>query len=125
MKSLFKKIFVRYFTAILIGLAIVIALISAAGMINSIRSNFGEIGLITSPAAGTVNDAVAAAVEEQYIVREYDGRIGVFIPGDTQPIQVVQVYVMYLPEPDRTLLREGIDVKGRVALNELLEDLRS
>lgn len=125
MKSVIKGFFIRHFAAFLIGALIVAAFLTTGGMIRSIKNNVDEFGLITSPVGITADEAVAVAADEQYIVREFEGRIGVFVPGDSQPERVVQVYVMHLPESDRALLRTGITVNGKGELETLLDDFRS
>ncbi len=126
MKLKIKEFLKRHFSAMLIGLLLAAVFAVTCSMINAIRDGIGEFEMVNSPAAITVlGEAKPASVGDVYSVREYDGRIGVFIPGDTQPIRVIQVYVTYLPEADRAKLRKGIEVIGKRELAELIGELES
>lgn len=67
----------------------------------------------------------AAPTQGTYVVREYEGKVAVFVGGDTQPGMVLDVYVSYLPEADRRLLETGIAVEDYPKLVRLLEDYAS
>jgi len=58
---------------------------------------------------------------ETYTVREYNEKIGVF-SSDGILVRTVDVYVKTLPEADRRMLREGIEITGEKQLNSLIED---
>lgn len=64
----------------------------------------------------TVNDETEADVE--YIIKEFDGKIGVFKNGDFQ--YMINVYVFTLPEYDKKLLSQGIKVSSEQELNDVL-----
>ena len=55
------------------------------------------------------------------IVREYNGRIGIFSEKD-ELLEVINVYTKTLPETDRRLLREGIIVTSEQELRGIIED---
>lgn len=59
--------------------------------------------------------------EESFTVREYMGRIGIF-SSDNTLLRVLDVYVKTLPEADRRLLGEGIEILGKKQLNAVIED---
>ncbi len=59
--------------------------------------------------------------DKKYIVREHMGKIGVFSIDGTL-LYNIDVYVKTLPEADRRLLGEGIEIIGKEALNELIQD---
>ena len=63
--------------------------------------------------------------QNTYIVKTYNGIIGVFADQSETPIQTVEVTVSSLPEGDQQSLEEGISVKGTNALRRLLEDYES
>lgn len=67
----------------------------------------------------------AIATAEQYILREYDGRVGVFSVGDDTPREILPIYVIYLPSKDREDLARGIYVSGTDALRSIINDLES
>ena len=60
-----------------------------------------------------------------YIIREYDGQIGVFAEDEVTPRRIVAVEVALLPEADLKMLRGGITVRGEDRLNSILEDYES
>lgn len=69
----------------------------------------------------------SCSVEEaEFVLREYDGCIGVFSPrsGDG-PISVTDIELRSLREADREILSSGIAVADREELLSLLEDLGS
>ena len=57
-----------------------------------------------------------------YILREYEGKIGIFSSESKTPQQLLDVYVFTLPEADRIALRSGIRVYSSDALRSLIED---
>ncbi len=63
----------------------------------------------------------AEAVPKKWILREHEGRIGIFNEKNVL-IQVIETYVKTLPLSDRSLLREGIEVYSEEALYSLIED---
>ena len=58
----------------------------------------------------------------KYVLKEYEGRIGVFKNESTMPTEVLNVYVFTLPSADRSALKIGISVYGAEALQSLIED---
>ena len=59
-----------------------------------------------------------------YTVKEYFGKIGVF-DEDGVLVNMIEVYTKTLPKADRILLREGITVTSKQALDALIEDYSS
>lgn len=57
-----------------------------------------------------------------YIVKEYNGNIGIFPEDSTQPKRTVHINVADLPDEDRYLLECGILVRSETELRELIED---
>lgn len=62
------------------------------------------------------------AMNEKFILREYEGRIGIFVAGEKEPLEVLNVFVFTLPTTDRAALKIGITVYGADALRTLIED---
>ncbi len=60
-------------------------------------------------------------VSNKYIVREHMDKIGIF-SEDGVLIRSIDVYIKTLPEADRRLLKEGIEIIGKDALNALIQD---
>ncbi len=70
----------------------------------------------------TLSGSESALPEDTvYIVKEYMGKIGIFLEDGTL-YRVLEVYVKTLPEADKRLLGEGIEVVGRQALSDLMQD---
>jgi len=65
--------------------------------------------------------AVACSVNT-YILREYEGKIGIFSADETLPDEILDVFVFTLPDADRQALRCGIRVYSEEALQRLIED---
>ncbi len=59
--------------------------------------------------------------ERVWIIREYEGRIGVF-SEDGALLDVIDIYTKTLPETDKNLLREGIRITSEQALRAIIED---
>ena len=78
---------------------------------------------ITADSQAPISSTLADGV--MYVVKEYEGIIGVFLPGSDVPIQLLDVFVETLPASDRALLAKGISVTGKAALQSLLEDYGS
>jgi hypothetical protein len=58
-----------------------------------------------------------------YLIREYDGRVAVFTPENSDTPEIVyDTLVKYLPDYDRAALREGIPVKDLGELVSRVED---
>lgn len=65
-------------------------------------------------------------VREGFILKEYDGFIGIFSPGfEKIPITVTDIEVSTLREADKELLRAGIYAASREEMMQLLEDFGS
>lgn len=60
--------------------------------------------------------------EAGYLIGEYEGSVAVFRLGEDVPFQVLETPLSMLPEEDRRLLREGIQVETEEALASILED---
>ena len=58
---------------------------------------------------------------EIYTVKEYCGKIGIFVQGKDAPSAVLDVYVFTLPEADRKMLNEGFDV-SEAEIYSVIED---
>lgn len=64
--------------------------------------------------------------EGGFVLREHDGNVAVYYAGfDKVPAVVTEIEVGQLPEADRKMLAEGMEVGTREELLLLLEDLGS
>lgn len=83
-------------------------------------------GLSNSDSLNQENlDAEGAEEDYLYILKEFNGKIGVFRVGREFPDSIFDVYVSSLPESDQEYLIEGIKVKDQVELRNLKEDYSS
>ncbi len=60
--------------------------------------------------------------EYEYILREHDGRLAVFLKDKDTPEMIFDVYVRLLPEYDRGQLNQGVYVKDYEELISRIED---
>ena len=60
-----------------------------------------------------------------YYLVEHNGKIGVFTPGISEPIMVIDVNVNTLPDHDREALENGIYARDEEELNKRIEDYSS
>lgn len=92
---------------------------SAADQI--VSSNFTSI----TPSSQESSAMIAAASrqnESLYIVKEYNGHIGVFREGDKHPFEEIDIDVSIFPEEDQKLLHDGIRARGTAELTRVIED---
>lgn len=59
---------------------------------------------------------------EKYIMRDYNGRIAVFVYGEDEPQEVFDVFTSSLPRGEAERVYKGITVEGDEALQKLIED---
>ncbi|MDR1002339.1 MAG: BofC C-terminal domain-containing protein [Oscillospiraceae bacterium] len=60
-----------------------------------------------------------------FVVRQIDGKIGIFGGTDEQPITTIDVDVAELPEEDRNLLESGLIAESYSELVSIIEDYQS
>ena len=68
--------------------------------------------------------AVMESVFESLIAKEYLGKIGVF-NTDGVLVRVIDVYTNTLPEADRHMLEEGIEIMSEKQLYSIIQDYSS
>ena len=56
-------------------------------------------------------------------VKEYDGRIGVFMSGSRTPYRIIEYDISLLSEYDRSMLETGITIETEYELQRLIEDI--
>ena len=72
---------------------------------------------------GSLGVLPAGAMGPGYLLREVDGRIGVFYPADAEmPTMLTDIRVRDLPLGDRLELSSGVRVSDYGAVARLLED---
>ena len=70
----------------------------------------------------TTTQPITQTIQTTYIIKEYGGKLAVFVPEEAQPLAVYEVYVHLLPENDIELLRKGICVDDDYTLIKTLEN---
>jgi hypothetical protein len=73
----------------------------------------------------TTTTTTATTAAQKYIIGSWDDKLAVFIPPDTSPYQLYDIYLASLPEEEQQKLREGIIVNDEQTLASLLEDYTS
>ena len=68
--------------------------------------------------------AVVESAFETLLVKEYLGKIGVFNAGG-ELVRVIDVYTKTLPEADRRMLEEGIEIMSEKQLYSIIQDYSS
>ena len=70
---------------------------------------------------------ITSEMREHYIVKENDGRIGVFAyrNGETHFLYNIDTLVRFLPEADRRLIEQGVVFQTREELTAFEEDFSS
>lgn len=124
MKKRVKEFIKSHAAAFLAGVIALVAIFATKVMLDSVKNGIEEICDVVYTIDVNPEDRYNVSREE-YILKEYEGRIGVFHNGETQPIKVEQTYTAYLPEADRAALRYGITVYGWNAVEKLLYDFHS
>ena len=63
--------------------------------------------------------------ESVYKLSVYNGKLAVFILGDSEPIKIYDLFLTSLPTKDAEVLRDGILVYSKPDLQQLIEDFTS
>lgn len=84
-------------------------------------SNFTSIAP-SSQESSAIHAAASQQNESLYIVKEYNGHIGVFRDGDKLPFEEIDIDVSIFPEEDQKLLHDGIQARGTAELTRVIED---
>lgn len=64
----------------------------------------------------------AASSAVQYLLKDHGGRLALYRQGESEPLEVYEVYTHLLPEQDVESLRAGIPLQSEEQLDRLLED---
>lgn len=87
----------------------------------NVSSNFTSIEP-SSQESHAMTAAASQQDEDLYIVKEYNGHIGVFRDGDKLPFKEINKDISIFPEEDQRLLRDGIQARGAAELTLVIED---
>ncbi len=63
--------------------------------------------------------------QDSYLVRTYDGKIGIFKNEEKSPFEIIDVDVSSLPQTDQLLLATGIEADSTAELQRIREDYES
>lgn len=61
---------------------------------------------------------------QQYILKDYNGRIALFVSENETPIEVFEIFTTSLPQQDAALIKKGIHVTTE-ELKNILEEYTS
>mgnify|MGYP000910276837 CR=1 FL=1 len=87
-------------------------------------SSYSTANTLSSQESGN-SSAVTAESEEVYVVRAYNGHIGVFRGAETKPFRVSTTDISLLPEIDQEDLKRGKSVHTLAEVEKILEDYDS
>ena len=76
----------------------------------------------SASAAASLPSTVSAGKQAVYLVKTYNGKIGIFRAETDKPFRVLDVNVNSLPKADQELLRSGISVQSSEELQTIIED---
>ncbi len=76
-------------------------------------------------ANSSVSEPSSVPEDTGYVLRAYEGHIGIFRTGEDTPIEEMDVKLESLPEADQKLLEEGIPAKDKETLRSIMEDYES
>ncbi|MCH3972192.1 MAG: BofC C-terminal domain-containing protein [Oscillospiraceae bacterium] len=90
----------------------------------SVYSSSNPLSSQGSTAGQASLGSAASGVQKQalYLVKTYNGKIGIFRVGETKPFRVLEVETASLPPADQELLRSGISVQSTQELQSVIED---
>lgn len=58
----------------------------------------------------------------QYILKDYEGKLAVYLPDASEPEKIFNVYLSTLPPFDRGQLQQGVKIKDYAELVQRIED---
>ena len=78
-----------------------------------------------TPHSAAPSAAPAAGRQAIFLVKAYEGKIGIYHVGEAKPFRILNVQVSSLPAADQQLLRSGISLQSSDQLQAVLEDYGS
>lgn len=116
--------------SILTGIVFVLSISLLTLTLNQYSSKQAVVPTPTADASAQANtqasdsedSSAEKAVEEIYIIKNYQGKIGIFIKGDENPFQILDIDPSLLPEKDQEELSDGLEIKGAENLRQIIED---
>lgn len=86
------------------------------------ESNVRDIPMLPSPFSDSISSFTKDSPSYQYYLREYQGKLAVFLPEKETPEKVFDVYLSTLPSYDRGQLQLGIPISNYEELVKRIED---
>ncbi len=108
-KIINRKVFFTIFTAVTVSGFITICTLAQTVRHNKIQTKFAA--------------NVPEIVQPECIVREYNGKIGVFRGTGDKPYKVIDYDVSLLSDYDREELTDGIVMESEEELRKFIEDM--
>lgn len=93
-----------------------------------ILSCTAAIWLVRNHSASTEPETAvsqSAVQSSPYLLKEYQGKIALYVPSDPFPREIYDIYLSVLPHMDQERLREGIPVSDQKQLKTYLEEFDS
>ncbi len=81
-----------------------------------------EYPVVSSDVKPDINRQEDYSFQKRYTVKEYRGTIGVFEKGEKEPFRKIDINIDDLPNADKKMLKDGINVNTQEELNAVLED---
>lgn len=94
--------------------------VSAGETASPLREAPSSLSSISSSSSSSKVQAEEEA--ERYLIRDYQGRVAVFLEGVEEPEMIFDIYTKTLPELDQQQLTKGIPVEGYQQMTRLVED---
>ena len=107
------------FSLLVLGILVLAALAGVLYYENWKLEHVQDVPGLSAARQGSVSQ------EDSYVLREYNGKIGVFYLGQELPFDVLDVYLSTLPVADQAQIREGIYADGEEQLRSIMEDYES
>ena len=95
-------------------------------LLGAVAAGLLAVGIILSCANQAALPSQKSGGEDYaYLLRETDGKIGLYLPDEDTPRQVLDIFTYTLPDYDQQLLKEGIPVADEEDLQKYLEEFDS
>jgi len=122
----------RVMKAVAAGLLIILAIIIIVIWAAFLRKGGNKDISDPLPESSTTNmqqDSTSAytatTAVQTYIIGTWEDKLAVFMPPETTPYQLFDIYIATFPEEEQEKLKQGIVVNDEATLASLLEDYTS
>ncbi|MBQ5321254.1 MAG: hypothetical protein J6K88_04255 [Oscillospiraceae bacterium] len=102
-----------------IGLILIVCLLGTILVVNIIITTKNK------PSTSGSESTSSEEGETVYKLSEYNGKLAVFLLGDSEPVKVYDLFLSSLPTKDADMLKDGILVYNKSDLQQLIEDYTS